>query len=195
MTSAVIVSTARTPAGQELEGRLQHDPRRHAWAATPCSHAVQRAGIDPALVEDVIMGCANPEGATGMNIARQIALVRRLPVTASGMTINRFCSSACRPLPWPRNASSPVKRDVYVAGGRRKHLCVQQEMNKHMIDRPWPASEKPRSTEHAAETAENGAKRYGIGRDVMDDTAPPASKRPAPPRLPACSTPRSRRLP
>ena len=92
MTSAVIVSTARTPLAKSWKGafNMTHGATLGGHAV---KHAVQRAGIDAAAVDDVIMGCATPEGATGANIARQIALAAGLPVTTSGMTINRFCSS------------------------------------------------------------------------------------------------------
>ena len=105
MTSAVIVSTARTPLAKGWKGSfdMTHGATLGGHAV---QHAVLRAGIDGADVDDVIMGCATPEGATGSNIARQIALKAGLPITASGVTVNRFCSSACRPLPWQRNASS-----------------------------------------------------------------------------------------
>ena len=92
MVDAVIVSTARTPIGKAVRGafNLTHgaDMGGHVVA-----HAVKRAGIEPGDVEDVTMGCANPEGATGGNIARQCAIRAGLPVTAAAQTINRFCSS------------------------------------------------------------------------------------------------------
>ena len=92
MTNAVIVSTARTPLAKSWKGafNMTHGATLGGHAVR---HAIERAGIDGADVEDVIMGCANPEGATGANIARQIALRAGFPVTVSGMTINRFCSS------------------------------------------------------------------------------------------------------
>ena len=92
MTNAVIVSTARTPLAKSWKGafNMTHGATLGGHAV---KHALQRAGVAPDAVEDVIMGCANPEGATGMNIARQIALMADLPVSVSGMTVNRFCSS------------------------------------------------------------------------------------------------------
>src|SRR3954468_18251026 len=92
MSKAVIVSTARTPLTKSWKGafNMTHGATLGGHAV---KHAVQRAGVDPAQVEDVLMGCANPEGATGANIARQIALMADLPITVSGMTINRFCPS------------------------------------------------------------------------------------------------------
>jgi len=92
MSNAVIVSTARTPLAKSWKGafNMTHGATLGGHAV---QHAVQRAGIDAAEVEDVIMGCATPEGATGANIARQIALKAGLPISVSGMTVNRFCSS------------------------------------------------------------------------------------------------------
>ena len=92
MTNAVIVSTARTPLAKSWKGafNMTHGATLGGHAV---QHAVARAGIDAAEVEDVIMGCATPEGATGANIARQIALKAGMPISVSGMTVNRFCSS------------------------------------------------------------------------------------------------------
>ena len=92
MTNVVIVSTARTPLAKSWKGafNMTHGATLGGHAV---QHAVARAGIDGAEVEDVIMGCATPEGATGANIARQVALKAGLPISVSGMTVNRFCSS------------------------------------------------------------------------------------------------------
>jgi acetyl-CoA C-acetyltransferase len=168
MTSAVIVSTARTPLAKSWKGafNMTHGATLGGHAV---QHAVQRAGIDPALVDDVIMGCANPEGATGMNIARQIALAAGLPVTASGMTINRFCSSGLQTIATAAQRVIAGEGDVYVAGGVESISCVQQEMNKHMIVDLALQAKKPEIYWNMLQTAENVAKRYGIGRDVMDE--------------------------
>ena len=108
MTSAVIVSTARTPLAKSWKGsfNMTFGPTLGAHAV---SHAVQRAGIEGAEVEDVIMGLSLPEGTTGGNVARLIAVRAGLPVTTSGMTINRFCSSGLQAIALLRNASLPVK--------------------------------------------------------------------------------------
>src|SRR6185436_9753588 len=92
MTQAVIVSTARTPLAKSWKGALNmtHGATMGGHAV---KHAIQRAGIEAAEVDDIIMGCANPEGATGANIARQIELMAGCPITTSGVTVNRFCSS------------------------------------------------------------------------------------------------------
>ena len=168
MTSAVIVSTARTPLAKSWKGAFNM-----THGATLGGHAVQqalaRAGVDGADVEDVIMGCANPEGATGMNIARQIALKAGLPVTASGMTVNRFCSSGLQTIALAAQRIIAGEADVYVAGGVESISCVQQEMNLHMIQDLALAKQKPEIYWSMLQTAEQVAKRYNIGRDVMDE--------------------------
>jgi hypothetical protein len=115
-------------------------------------HAVARAGIDPAEVEDVIMGCATPEGATGSNIARQIALRAGLPVTVAGVTVNRFCSSGLQTIAMAAQRVIVDKVPVMVAGGVESISCVQNEANRHMIDGGLARrSTSPRSTGDAAD--------------------------------------------
>ncbi|MBU3650759.1 MAG: acetyl-CoA C-acyltransferase, partial [Limnohabitans sp.] len=130
--------------------------------------AVARAGVDPAEIEDVIMGCANPEGATGWNIARQCGLAGGLPVDVSGMTINRFCSSGLQTIALAAQRIIGGEGDAYVAGGVESISCVQQEMNMHMFQDPNLKKIKPEIYWNMLQTAENVAKRYQIGRDVMD---------------------------
>ena len=168
MTSAVIVSTARTPLAKSWKGsfNMTHGATLGGHAV---QHAVQRAGIDPAAVDDVIMGCANPEGATGMNIARQIALKAGLPVTTSGMTINRFCSSGLQTIATAAQRIIAGEGEVYVAGGVESISCVQQEMNLHMIQDLALAKQKPEIYWSMLQTAEQVAKRYNISRDAMDE--------------------------
>jgi acetyl-CoA C-acetyltransferase len=168
MTSAVIVSTARTPLAKSWKGafNMTHGATLGGHAVR---HAVQRAGVDPAEVDDVIMGCANPEGATGANIARQIALRAELPITASGMTINRFCSSGLQTIATASQRIIAGEGEVYVAGGVESISCVQNEMNKHMLADSALARSKPEIYWNMLQTAEQVAKRYGIGRDAMDE--------------------------
>ena len=168
MTSAVIVSTARTPLAKSWKGsfNMTHGATLGGHAV---QHAVARAGIDPASVEDVIMGCANPEGATGANIARQIALKAGLPISVSGMTVNRFCSSGLQTIALAAQRIIVGEGDVFVAGGVESISCVQQEMNKHMLADPSLVKMKPEIYWNMLETAEMVAKRYNIGRDVMDE--------------------------
>ena len=167
MTQAVIVSTARTPLTKSWKGafNMTHGA---TLAGHAIQHAVQRAGIDPAAVEDVLMGCANPEGATGMNIARQGLLRAGLPITVSGVTINRFCSSGLQTIAMAAQRIIAGEGDVYVAGGVESISCVQQEMNMHMMQDSWLKQNKPAIYMSMLETAENVAKRYGITRERMD---------------------------
>ena len=168
MTSAVIVSTARTPLAKSWKGsfNMTHSATLGGHAV---QHAVQRAGIDPATVDDVIMGCANPEGATGMNIARQIALKAGLPITTSGMTINRFCSSGLQTIATASQRIIAGEGEVYVAGGVESISCVQQEMNMHMLFDLALQKQKPEIYWSMLQTAEQVATRYGIGREAMDE--------------------------
>ncbi|MBL8388972.1 MAG: acetyl-CoA C-acyltransferase [Hydrogenophaga sp.] len=168
MTNAVIVSTARTPLTKSWKGafNMTHGATLGGHAV---QHAVQRAGIDASEVEDVIMGCANPEGATGANIARQIALKAGLPITVSGMTVNRFCSSGLQTIALAAQRIIAGEGSVYVAGGVESISCVQQEMNQHMLKDLALEKQKPEIYWNMLQTAEQVAKRYGIGRDAMDE--------------------------
>jgi len=168
MTNAVIVSTARTPLTKSWKGafNMTHGATLGGHAV---QHAVQRAGIDAAEVEDVIMGCANPEGATGMNIARQIALKAGLPISVSGMTVNRFCSSGLQTIALAAQRIMAGEGSVYVAGGVESISCVQQEMNLHMLKDLALEKQKPEIYWNMLQTAEQVAKRYNIGRDAMDE--------------------------
>ncbi|MDB6000255.1 MAG: acetyl-CoA acetyltransferase [Rhizobacter sp.] len=168
MTQALIVSTARTPLAKSWKGsfNMTHGATLggHAVAA-----AVQRAGIDGADVDDVLMGCATPEGATGSNIARQIALRAGLPVTTSGATVNRFCSSGLQTIAMAAQRIVAGEGDVYVAGGVESISCVQNEANRHFIVEGWLAKNKPEIYWSMLQTAEMVAKRYSIARDRMDE--------------------------
>ena len=167
MTDAVIVSTARTPLAKSWKGafNMTHGASLggHALQA-----AIQRAGIDAGAVEDVIIGCANPEGATGMNIARQIALRAGCPVTTGGMTINRFCSSGLQTIATAAQRVIAGEGDIYAAGGVESISCVQNEMNMHMIDDAWLKEHKPEIYWPMLQTAETVAKRYNISRERQD---------------------------
>jgi acetyl-CoA C-acetyltransferase len=167
MSRAVIVSTARTPLAKSWKGAFNM-----THGATLGGHAVkaavERAGLDAGAVEDVIMGCANPEGATGANIARQIALRAGLPITVSGLTVNRFCSSGLQTIALAAQRIIAGEGDVYVAGGVESISCVQQEMNTHMLQDSWLKEHKPEIYWSMLQTAENVAKRYNIAKERMD---------------------------
>ncbi|MBP6493807.1 MAG: acetyl-CoA C-acyltransferase, partial [Rhodoferax sp.] len=168
MTSAVIVSTARTPLAKSWKGafNMTHGATLGGHAV---EHAISRAGIEAGEVEDVLMGCANPEGATGANIARQIALRAGCPITVSGMTVNRFCSSGLQTIALAAQRVIAGEGDIYVAGGVESISCVQQEMNKHMLADPALVKSKPEIYWNMLQTAEQVAKRYNIGREAMDE--------------------------
>jgi acetyl-CoA C-acetyltransferase len=168
MTQAVIVSTARTPLAKSWKGafNMTHGATLGGHAVR---HAIQRAGIEAAEVDDVIMGCANPEGATGANIARQIALMADCPITVSGMTVNRFCSSGLQTIALAAQRVVAGEGDVYVAGGVESISCVQQEMNQHMLQDMALNKKKPEIYWNMLQTAEQVAKRYKIERDRMDE--------------------------
>ena len=167
MTDAVIVSTARTPLCKSWKGafNMTHGAELGGHAVKA---AIARAGIDGGEVEDVLMGCANPEGATGANIARQIALRAGLPVSVAGATVNRFCSSGLQTIAMAAQRVIANEGDVYVAGGVESISCVQQEMNMHMLRDMWLARNKPAVYMSMLETAETVAKRYKISRERMD---------------------------
>jgi acetyl-CoA C-acetyltransferase len=167
MTNAVIVSTARTPLAKSWKGafNMTHGATLGGHAV---KHAIARAGIDAAEVEDVIMGCANPEGATGANIARQIALMADCPITVSGLTVNRFCSSGLQTIALAAQRVIAGEGDIYVAGGVESISCVQQEMNQHMLADMNLMKKKPEIYWNMLQTAEQVAKRYNISRERMD---------------------------
>jgi acetyl-CoA C-acetyltransferase len=178
MTDAVIVSTARTGLAKSWRGALNM-----TYGAALGGHvvraAVERARIDPAEVEDVIMGCALPEGTTGGNIARQIALSAGLPVTTSGTTVNRFCSSGLQSIAMAAQRVIVDRVPVMVAGGVESISCVQNEGNRHMAKDPWLLAHKPAIYDSMLQTAENVAKRYGIPREKQDEYGVRSQKRAA----------------
>jgi acetyl-CoA C-acetyltransferase len=168
MTDAVVVSIARTGLAKSWRGALNmtHGATMGGHAVR---HAIERAGIDPASVEDVLMGCAYPEGATGANIARQVALRAGCPVTVPGATVNRFCSSGLQTIAMAAQRILAGEGDVFVAGGVESISCVQNESNRHMIREPWLTEHKPELYWTMLQTAENVSKRYGIPREKQDE--------------------------
>ena len=171
MREAVIVSTARTPIGKAYRGAFNNthgaDLGGHA-----IRHAVDRAKIDPAEVEDVLMGCAMPEGATGGNIARQCALRAGLPVTAGGATINRFCSSGLQAIAMAAQRVIVDGAPVMVAGGLESISLVQNEhQNGHRARNEWIDENKPELYYSMIQTAEVVSNRYDVTRDRQDEYA------------------------
>jgi acetyl-CoA C-acetyltransferase len=168
MTDAVIVSTARTGLAKSWKGAFNM-----THGATMGGHvvkaAIERARIEAGEIEDVIMGCATPEGATGSNIARQIAMRAGAPVTVPGMTINRFCSSGLQTIATAAQRIIAGEGDIYAAGGVEAISCVQQEMNMHMLMEPWLKENKPAIYWPMLQTAETVAKRYNISKERQDE--------------------------
>ncbi len=142
MTDAVIVSTARTGLAKSWRGALNMT-HGATLGGHVVRHAMERARVDPAQVEDVLMGCAYPEGATGANIARQIALRAGCPVTVPGATVNRFCSSGLQTIAMAAQRVIAGEGEVFVAGGVESISCVQNESNRHMIRESWLTEHKP----------------------------------------------------
>ncbi len=169
MNEAVIVSTARTPIGKAYKGAFNN-----THGATLAGHAVKKAievsGVDPSTVEDCLMGCAMPEGATGGNIARQIAIRGGLPVTTAGATINRFCSSGMQAITMAAQRIMSNELDVCVAGGLESISLVQNEhQNNFMAQEDWINKNKPELYYTMIQTAEVVSQRYNIARDTQDE--------------------------
>ncbi|WP_426335849.1 acetyl-CoA C-acyltransferase [Pseudoduganella sp. R-31] len=168
MTEAVIVSTARTGLAKSWKGafNMTHGA---GLGGHVLQAAIARAGIEAGELEDVIMGCANPEGATGGNIARQIALRGGAPVTVPGMTVNRFCSSGLQAIASAAQRVLAGEGEIFAAGGVESISCVQQEMNMHMYKDVWLNEHKPAIYLPMLQTAEIVARRYGIARERQDE--------------------------
>ena len=179
MPEAVIVSTARTPIGKAYRGFL-NDTHGSDLGAHAVKHAIQRAGVDPSEIEDVIMGVGLPEGATGSNIGRQIALRAELPVSVSGVTVNRFCSSGLNTIALAANHVMAGQGDVIVAGGLESISLVQNgNQNSYRLRGEWLMEHKPAIYMSMLETAEVVAKRYGITREQQDEYALQSQQRTA----------------
>jgi acetyl-CoA C-acetyltransferase len=168
MREAVIVSTARTPIGKAYRGAF-NNTHGADLGAHAVRHAVARAGIEPGEVEDVLMGCALPEGATGGNIARQIAIRAGMPVGVAASTINRFCSSGMQALAMAAQRVIVDGVPVMVGGGLESVSLVQNEhMNQFRAQNDWIVEHKPALYDSMLKTAETVAERYGISRDAQD---------------------------
>ncbi|HET9444887.1 MAG TPA: acetyl-CoA C-acyltransferase [Steroidobacteraceae bacterium] len=179
MREAVIVSTARTPIGKAFRGAYNNTQGQEI-AAIAIQNAVKRAGIDPGEVEDVIMGCALQQGSTGGNVARQALLRAGLPQTASGMTIDRQCSSGLMAI---ATAAKQIVHDgmqVTVGGGVESISLVQNDkMNRFRAADPWLVKNIPQIYMTMIETAEIVAERYGVSREAQDEYALQSQQRTA----------------
>ena len=170
MREAVIASTARTPIAKAFRGAF-NNTHGAKLGGHVVEHAVIRSGIAGEEVEDVILGCGFPEGATGHNVARQCALKGGLPVTAGGTTINRFCSSGLQAI---SIAAQRVVMDhvpVAVAGGLESISLIQPNMNTNNYKEDGLLQEKPELWMPMIETADNVGHRYGVSRESQDEYA------------------------
>ena len=169
MTDAVIVSTARTPIGKAHRGafNMTHGAVLGAHVLT---HAVARAGIDPAEVEEVILGVGRAEGGTGNNIARQSAIRAGFPVTTSGLVVSRACSSGLNAIAVAAQRVIVDKVPVVAAGGMESvSLTLNEHSNKYMAQEAWIFANKPSLYDTMIKTAETVARRYNISRDRQDE--------------------------
>ena len=178
MPDAVIVSTARTPIGKAFRGAFN---RTHGAVLTAhaITHAVERAKLDPSDVEDVIIGCGLPEGATGHNVARLAAVRAGLPVTTAGTTINRFCSSGLQAISVAAQRVLVDRAPIMVAGGVESISLVQNNLNQKHFTEEWLMRHKPELWMSMIDTAEIVASRYGISRDAQDEYALTSQQRTA----------------
>ncbi|HXR56235.1 MAG TPA: acetyl-CoA C-acyltransferase [Casimicrobiaceae bacterium] len=167
MREAVIVSTARTGLAKSWRGALNMT-HGATLGGHVVHHAMTRASVEPADVDDVLIGCAFPEGATGWNIARQVALRAGCPVSVPGVTVNRFCASGLQTIVFAAQRIIAGEGDVYVAGGVESISCVQNPMNQHMLQEAWLALHKPAIYWTMLQTAETVAARYGVSRERQD---------------------------
>ena len=179
MKEAVIVSTARTPIGKAYRGAF-NNLTGATLGSIPLAAAVSRAGIEPAEVEDCVFGCGLQQGTTGMNIARQIALRAGLPVTVSGMTLDRQCSSGLMAIATAAKEIVDDGMNIAVAGGIESISLVQNEhMNNYRVEDADLLKIAPAIYMPMLDTAETVAKRYGISREAQDEYALQSQQRTA----------------
>jgi acetyl-CoA C-acetyltransferase len=168
MADAVIVSTARTPIGKAFRGAF-NDTHGADIGAHVISHAAQRAKLDLAEIEDVIMGCGTPEGATGMNIARQAAIRAGCPVSTSGVTVNRFCSSGLQTISMAAQRVLVDKVPVAIGAGLESISLTQGNTNRYRLVNDWIMEHKPGIYHSMIQTADTVAARYGVSREKQDE--------------------------
>ena len=168
MQDAVIVSTARTPIGKAYRGSLT-DTHGSDLAAHVITAALDRAGVAPAEVDDVLLGSAHPEGATGNNIARISAIRAGLPVTVSGMTLDRKCSSGLQTIALASQRIMAGEEGIYVAGGLDSVSLVLPNKNLKHFHSDWVVANRPDLMLPMIDTAENVSKRYGVTRAMQDE--------------------------
>jgi acetyl-CoA C-acetyltransferase len=178
MTEAVIVSTARTPIGKAFRGAF-NQTKGADMAAHAIRHALERAGVEGAAVEEVVMGCGYPEAATGGNVARHAALVAGIPVQSAGVTVSRFCASGLEAI---AHAARRVVMDgvpVAVGGGVESISLVQPQVKRELTQNDWLMANKPQIYTSMIETADIVASRYGISRQAQDEFSLESQRRTA----------------
>lgn len=179
MREAVVVAVARTPIGRAYRGILA-DTSPQEMAAHVIGSAIERAGIDRAAVDDVVLGCAMPEGAQGFNVARQAALRAGLPTSTPGMTIDRQCASGLMAIATGANQIRSDRMSIVVAGGVESISLAQNEhTNRHRAHDRWLEREQPAIYLSMLETAEIVAERYGVTREMQDEYATQSQRRTA----------------
>ncbi|WP_420406381.1 acetyl-CoA C-acyltransferase [Nisaea sp.] len=178
MREAVVLSTARTGLAKSFCGAF-NDTHGATMAGHALQHAVTRAGVDPAEIEDVILGCGLPEAATGKNIARLAAIRAGLPVSAGGVTVNRFCSSGLQAIAMAAQRIIVDHVPVMAAGGVESISLTQANLNQTRLEEPWLMEHKPALYHSMIETADTVASRYGVSRDAQDSYALKSQQRTA----------------
>jgi acetyl-CoA C-acetyltransferase len=179
MREAVIVSTARTPIGRAYRGAF-NDTQAQALAGHVVAEAVRRAGVDPAEVEDVVLGAALQQGSSGFNLARQAAVRGGLPVSVAGMTIDRQCASGLMAIATAAKQIADDGMEIAVGGGAESISLVQNEhRNQYRAQDPWLVEQRPDLYMTMIETAEIVAERYQVTRDAQDEYALQSQQRTA----------------
>jgi acetyl-CoA C-acetyltransferase len=178
MDDAVIVSTARTPIGKAFRGAF-NNTHGAVLGGHVVKHALKRSGIDPHEIEDVVIGCGFPEGATGHNVARQCALRAGLPVTSAGTTVNRFCSSGLQAISIAAQRVVMDKVPAMVAGGLESVSLIQPNMNTNNYTESGLMESKPEIWMPMIETADTVGHRYGVSREAQDEYALQSQQRTA----------------
>ncbi len=168
MTDAVIVSTARTGLAKSWRGSLNMS-HPVSYTGHVLKHAIERARIEPREVEDVIVGAVFLEGASGGNVARQVALRAGCPVETAGVSVNRFCSSGLQTIALAAQRVMAGEGEIYAAGGLESISCVQNQANTRMLKEDWIVEHKPEVYWNMLQTAETVSKRYGIARQAQDE--------------------------
>jgi len=179
MREAVIVSTARTPIGRAYRGAF-NDTQAQALAGHVVAEAVRRAGVDPAEVEDVVLGAALQQGSSGFNLARQAAVRGGLPVSVAGMTVDRQCASGLMAIATAAKQIVDDGMEIAVGGGAESISLVQNDhRNQYRAQDPWLAEQRPDLYMTMIETAEIVAERYQVTRDAQDEYALQSQQRTA----------------